>query len=286
MASKTKPCKEPTAQRKRTCKDRYGKNAAGKWVRKSAFREIDYDPDAPDKLREFNTFDDAFAFDEERRLDGTGGRHAKPYPKAKDSVPKEQLALEKAITHVIAADGNETRVQLQRVEEGLHERHDEGQALLQEIRAHQLQESQEQKHILDKKEKLIDKQKEKNEAFVSRIEQGNGTDVEQKKLQIKILQEEVRQHESRKRLENARQKAIAANRRQGKICGICTTVEIDMTQLGQNWLCSKCEGPVQEKPHIKNRAAKPSNDIVGKICLLYTSPSPRDRQKSRMPASA
>ena len=30
-------------------------------------------------------------------------------------------------------------------------------------------------------------------------------------------------------------------------------------------------------------------DIVirsGKICLLYTSPSPRDRQKSRMPSSA
>ena len=24
----------------------------------------------------------------------------------------------------------------------------------------------------------------------------------------------------------------------------------------------------------------------GKICLLYTSPSPRDRQKSRMPSSA
>ena len=25
---------------------------------------------------------------------------------------------------------------------------------------------------------------------------------------------------------------------------------------------------------------------VSKICLLYTSPSPRDRQKSRMPSSA
>ena len=27
-------------------------------------------------------------------------------------------------------------------------------------------------------------------------------------------------------------------------------------------------------------------DVVGKVCLLYTSPSPRDRQKSRMPSSA
>ena len=30
-----------------------------------------------------------------------------------------------------------------------------------------------------------------------------------------------------------------------------------------------------------------SGEILGEyICLLYTSPSPRDRQKSRMPSSA
>ena len=29
-----------------------------------------------------------------------------------------------------------------------------------------------------------------------------------------------------------------------------------------------------------------ADDIYIKICLLYTSPSPRDRQKSRMPSSA
>ena len=28
------------------------------------------------------------------------------------------------------------------------------------------------------------------------------------------------------------------------------------------------------------------NSITNKDCLLYTSPSPRDRQKSRMPSSA
>ena len=42
-------------------------------------------------------------------------------------------------------------------------------------------------------------------------------------------------------------------------------------------------------------AISPPDDIVGakqfyihkhQICLLYTSPSPRDRQKSRMPSSA
>ena len=42
-----------------------------------------------------------------------------------------------------------------------------------------------------------------------------------------------------------------------------------------------------EKFYILTRRKKipaPRNDILG--CLLYTSPSPRDRQKSRMPSSA
>ena len=73
---------------------RYGQNAGGKWVRSSAFREIDYDPGDTDKLQMFDSFDQAFQFNEARRLDGTGGRHAKAYPKPKDTVPKEQLALQ------------------------------------------------------------------------------------------------------------------------------------------------------------------------------------------------
>ena len=38
-----------------------------------------------------------------------------------------------------------------------------------------------------------------------------------------------------------------------------------------------------------NKAGKNWGDKLGKAakgCLLYTSPSPRDRQKSRMPSSA
>lgn len=41
----------------------YGENAAGKWVRCSAFREIDYDREKPGSLREFDNFEDAFTFD-------------------------------------------------------------------------------------------------------------------------------------------------------------------------------------------------------------------------------
>ena len=45
--------------------------------------------------------------------------------------------------------------------------------------------------------------------------------------------------------------------------------------------------PIQEQciPHLLN-----GSDLLGVAqtgtCLLYTSPSPRDRQKSRMPSSA
>ena len=37
---------------------------------------------------------------------------------------------------------------------------------------------------------------------------------------------------------------------------------------------------------IVDRAQTMSTIVLIMICLLYTSPSPRDRQKSRMPSSA
>ena len=37
---------------------------------------------------------------------------------------------------------------------------------------------------------------------------------------------------------------------------------------------------------VKKLTLCTDRDAPGKICLLYTSPSPRDRQKSRMPSSA
>ena len=55
MSRLGKPSDQPQAQRERVCKTRYGENAAGKWVRRSAFREVDYAPDDPTKLREFAT---------------------------------------------------------------------------------------------------------------------------------------------------------------------------------------------------------------------------------------
>ena len=74
----------------------YGVNLTGKWVRRSGFREIDYDPKKPDRLREFDNFECAVAFDEACRLDGIGGRSAKISIKPKSTVPKEQLAVDGA----------------------------------------------------------------------------------------------------------------------------------------------------------------------------------------------
>ena len=105
MPRQAKSSDQADVQRKRTCKNRYGENVAGKWVRSSAFRENDYDPSDPTHLREFDTFEAAFAFDEECRLNGTGGRKAVHLPKPKDTVPQKQLALDKSLKHAIKEEG-------------------------------------------------------------------------------------------------------------------------------------------------------------------------------------
>ena len=42
----------------------------------------------------------------------------------------------------------------------------------------------------------------------------------------------------------------------------------------------------QVERDLEQRRAEIESGAVGEDCLLYTSPSPRDRQKSRMPSSA
>ena len=45
-------------------------------------------------------------------------------------------------------------------------------------------------------------------------------------------------------------------------------------------------GDVAMGDEAKSKAFMQVKKKLGKCCLLYTSPSPRDRQKSRMPSSA
>ena len=53
-------------------------------------------------------------------------------------------------------------------------------------------------------------------------------------------------------------------------------------------LGAKCHAAISGKysPDIEDVKVIASNILRHRICLLYTSPSPRDRQKSRMPSSA
>lgn len=116
-----------TEKRQRRVLAKYGRNAAGKFIRAAAFRECDYTPEGA--LKEFDTDKDALAFEEERYKDGTG-YHVKFWSKPKDTVPKKQLALEKAVRHAVEEDGNKTRVQMEQCDEGQQARHGETQQQL------------------------------------------------------------------------------------------------------------------------------------------------------------
>ena len=95
--------KDPEARRKARALANYGQNAAGKWVRKKAWRDCDYENNG--HLREFDETGDVLAFEEKRRADGhCQARYEK---KPRGTVPKEQLALEEAMGHIVAKDGNE-----------------------------------------------------------------------------------------------------------------------------------------------------------------------------------
>ena len=52
-----------------------------------------------------------------------------------------------------------------------------------------------------------------------------------------------------------------------------------------NWKHHNPDGPAIEPAKEGDRSVTKKYYLYG-ICLLYTSPSPRDRQKSRMPSSA
>ena len=62
----------------------------------------------------------------------------------------------------------------------------------------------------------------------------------------------------------------SANRWLGRVLGILTITPYDYWQ----------------RSHAIHHASSGNLDHRGMGCLLYTSPSPRDRQKSRMPSSA
>ena len=69
--------------------------------------------------------------------------------------------------------------------------------------------------------------------------------------------------------------------------------ELELSQQDRKTLISALLSFKRNNPVVNSISRLRKTDVVGKgiipqatTCLLYTSPSPRDRQKSRMPSSA
>ena len=146
-------------QRQRRVRVNYGLNASGKFVRKKAFRVCDYTPEG--QLRQFDDEAGFIAFEEERY---SSGQHQAQYcTKVRSTVPREQLAVEyikkaEAMQNDAAMEeGHQTRVHMDQTAEDLHERHDAQDAMLQEIRSHQLGDSDKQLELIAKKTALAEK---------------------------------------------------------------------------------------------------------------------------------
>ena len=68
---------------------------------------------------------------------------------------------------------------------------------------------------------------------------------------------------------------------------IAPTVQArESVSISRDWRFTKGD-PAGLQEDLRYDVRPPIEDADdGKLCLLYTSPSPRDRQKSRMPSSA
>ena len=68
------------------------------------------------------------------------------------------------------------------------------------------------------------------------------------------------------------------------------TLETAFKSVFSKFNAGEVRNPILESTDLFARSVGSSSDIVNKelytFCLLYTSPSPRDRTRSRMPSSA
>ena len=65
------------------------------------------------------------------------------------------------------------------------------------------------------------------------------------------------------------------------LIGLVNAVAAPFVSLAENAMATQVDEGVQTIDHTVGQV-----EMQGYTCLLYTSPSPRDRQKARMPSSA
>ena len=73
-----------------------------------------------------------------------------------------------------------------------------------------------------------------------------------------------------------------SGRRTCRGCGASSHVEFEKPKVAG--VCDKCGGQLYQREDDKEEVLNRRLEIYS--CLLYTSPSPRDRTRSRMPSSA
>ena len=68
--------------------------------------------------------------------------------------------------------------------------------------------------------------------------------------------------------------------------GRLTEEQLEQFSLVKRLLRQRCQTYLFNPQHANSITAGYTPSVEDIFCLLYTSPSPRDRQKSRMPSSA
>ena len=71
----------------------------------------------------------------------------------------------------------------------------------------------------------------------------------------------------------------------GRACSIALA-EAGATIIGVSRTASDLDKLQKDIKKVKGKLTKITCDIMNYNCLLYTSPSPRDKRQSRMPSSA
>ncbi len=93
-------------------------------------------------------------------------------------------------------------------------------------------------------------------------------------------EERKQKAEKEKTAAKERKQKIIDNRKAGRICGICSKVEVEMASFMGHWLCSVCEGPIAESQRGRGREHKAHSAVS------TAAPSAkRGRTAKRSPAS-
>lgn len=195
-----KPLSPPEQRKLKFQRDQYYVEKDGFWMRNPAkFRvdkSIDFEPDAVTPKR-FESFDAAVEYEEQMIRARVPGRN---------NWEIRDLDFEETVID----QHQEVQETLGEVSEHLREhvapQVGETNENVKKLLAFQEGFAKEAIEVAQRREALAEKRKAQNEAFASRVEAGDATPLEEKKLRLKILAEEIRRQEAEQKVEKQREK--------------------------------------------------------------------------------